>query len=82
MSEAIEQKSKENKFNKNKSTYKPRYNGKCKKRQWDDSEKTDISDKRQCISPFDRIKKRKSIILLGYSGVNYFGMQRYIQIKK
>ena len=26
--------------------------------------------------PFERIKKKKYAILLGYSGVNYYGMQR------
>lgn len=26
--------------------------------------------------PVDRVKRRKSLVLLGYSGVNYTGMQR------
>lgn len=57
-----------------------RYNGKLKKRQWDDNE-TGGAEKRiktteEGGEPFERIKRKKSIILLGYSGVNYFGMQR------
>lgn len=30
----------------------------------------------ESVVPFERIKRKKSLIVLGYSGVNYFGMQR------
>jgi len=59
--------------------YVPRYNGKIKKRQWDDTKGPQPEKKPRTEGEeqtFERIKRKKSIILLGYSGVNYFGMQR------
>lgn len=54
---------------------KEKYNGKVKRRAWQDY--TDDSAKKfKELDPSERIKRKKSVILLGYSGVNYFGMQR------
>lgn len=53
---------------------KSRYNGIVKKRKWEDppSDPEAVKD----FDPATRVKKRKCIILLGYSGVDYLGMQR------
>lgn len=62
---------------------KYKYNGKIKKRNWEDrrSDRDSITDeKRQKIDPKDRVKRRKFAILLGYSGADYFGMQRNPQM--
>lgn len=82
--------------------YKPRYDGRAKKRNWvdyskqegsrdapagssrnnprDDDDDEDAAaataEKRAAFNPADRIKRKKCAVLLGYSGVNYFGMQR------
>lgn len=66
---------------KTKSTWqpKPRYNGRHKKRQWENGSRSrdDESDtKRVRIKPEERIKRRKFCLLMGYSGTNYLGMQR------
>ncbi|KAM7360490.1 pseudouridine synthase 1 isoform 1-T1 [Cochliomyia hominivorax] len=50
-----------------------------KRRKWvdwktEDEEKGDV--KRPPFNPADRVKRKKTAILLGYSGANYFGMQR------
>lgn len=50
-----------------------------KRRKWvdwktEDEEKGDV--KRAPFNPADRVKRKKTAILLGYSGANYFGMQR------
>lgn len=59
--------------------YKSRYDGRKKKRQWqggsDYTEQTP-NPKKECTEPFERIKRRKSAILMGYCGKNYYGMQR------
>ncbi|CRK99788.1 CLUMA_CG013096, isoform A [Clunio marinus] len=57
---------------------KERYNGKFKRREWvEESEEAKKARLEQNpIDPEDRIKRKKSVVLLGYSGVNYFGMQR------
>lgn len=52
---------------------KPKYDGRIKKRQWEDANESDESKKAR-TEP--RVKRRKSIILMGYSGINYYGMQR------
>lgn len=58
---------------------KPRYDGRCKKRQWEDR-RTDkgesFYEKKAKEEGFERVKRRKYAMLLGYSGVDYFGMQR------
>ncbi|KAH0822550.1 hypothetical protein GEV33_000205 [Tenebrio molitor] len=67
---------------------KPRYDGRIKKRQWEDRR----SDKGAGLDPtksklikketeitgelLEKIKRRKFAVLLGYSGTNYYGMQR------
>ncbi|XP_063832496.1 pseudouridylate synthase 1 homolog isoform X1 [Ostrinia nubilalis] len=63
--------------NKNFTRYKRRY----MKRQWEDvnpnkKENGDTDEKRICDKPVERIKRKKMAVLLGYSGVDYFGMQR------
>lgn len=59
---------------------KPRYNGRHKKRQWENTDRNRRDDacdeKRVCIKPEERIKRRKFCMLMGYAGANYFGMQR------
>lgn len=51
-----------------------RYNGVVKKRKWEDPPAD--PDAVRNFDPASRVKKRKCIILMGYSGVNYLGMQR------
>lgn len=76
MSEAIEA-AKNNLKNKTKEDrYKPRYNGRAKKRQWEDFGSEGNPEKRANFNPEDRVKRKKFLLLLGYSGANYFGMQR------
>ncbi|XP_060530503.1 pseudouridylate synthase 1 homolog [Cylas formicarius] len=78
-------------MNKNKEVRKPRYDGRTKKRQWEERR----SDKGEGLDPTlpklqkvidkipasektlaDKIKRRKYAILLGYLGTDYYGMQR------
>lgn len=54
--------------------YKPRYNGRVKKRQWEDFGSEGNPEKRANFNPEDRVKRKKFCLLLGYSGANYFGM--------
>ncbi|KAJ6634813.1 tRNA pseudouridine synthase A [Pseudolycoriella hygida] len=65
----------------NANKYKPRYNGRVKKRQWEDYESEGHPEKRANFNPEDRVKRRKFCLLLGYSGANYFGMQRNPNMK-
>ncbi|XP_045469503.1 tRNA pseudouridine synthase A [Harmonia axyridis] len=57
-----------------------KYDGRLKKRQWQDrrSDNRDskISKTNENSEPFERIKRRKYAMLMGYCGVGYFGMQR------
>ncbi|XP_045538127.1 tRNA pseudouridine synthase A isoform X2 [Papilio machaon] len=51
------------------------------KRQWEDEIKDKKEDgetdgKKPCDAPFERIKRKKMAMLLGYCGVDYYGMQR------
>lgn len=58
--------------------YTPRFKNKMKKRQWEEKQEA-VEKKARNDSddiPFERIKRKKSIILLGYNGKLYFGMQR------
>lgn len=75
---------------KKKDAYKPRYDGRAKKRNWVDYnrnaetqavDEAAIAEKRANFNPADRIKRKKCCLLLGYSGVNYFGMQRNPEMK-
>ncbi|XP_019869602.2 pseudouridylate synthase 1 homolog [Aethina tumida] len=75
-------------FSMNKSAKKPRYDGRCKKRQWEDRRSDKIETdtdgakqpKLETLVPRnendERLKRRKYVLLLGYSGVDYYGMQR------
>ncbi|OWR52616.1 Pseudouridine synthase, partial [Danaus plexippus plexippus] len=55
---------------KNRTRYKRR-------RQWDDrKENGESQEKKTCDKPFERIKRKKMAMLLGYCGVDYYGMQR------
>lgn len=56
-------------------TKKVKYDGRCKKRQWQFNRRDD-NVKREKINPEDRVKKRKFLMVLGYAGANYVGMQR------
>lgn len=63
--------------NKHMTRYKKRF----MKRQWEDygsnkKENGESEEKRVCDKPVERIKRKKMALLLGYCGVNYFGMQR------
>lgn len=63
---------------------KTKYNGKIKKRNWEErrSDTGETDNKR--VKPnedFVRVKRRKYAMLLGYSGVDYYGMQRNPQMK-
>lgn len=53
---------------------KERYNGKVKRREW--QQETEEAKKARLENPVDRVKRKKALVLLGYSGVKYFGMQR------
>lgn len=70
---------------------KARYDGRSKKRQWEERRTDkgaafDVKKSKQegteDDKPFERIKRRKFALLLGYSGQNYFGMQRLVIISK
>lgn len=69
-----------------KAIRKQRYDGRSKKRKWEErrsdyvetENKTDVSgDKQLKVDAFERIKRKKFVLLLGYSGAEYLGMQRY-----
>lgn len=71
---------------------KTRYDGRSKKRKWEDrrsdkgevlehdSKQSKLENNRVVEVPvekiIDKIKKRKFVLLMGYSGVGYLGMQR------
>lgn len=67
---------------------KVKYDGRSKKRQWQER-RTDKGagldptlpkllkvDGESAVQPIDKIKRRKFAVLMGYSGVGYYGMQR------
>lgn len=59
------------------NTKKQKYDGRSKRRRWDhDRRGADDDPKRVRINPEDRIKRRKYIMLMGFAGANYCGMQR------
>lgn len=47
-----------------------------RKRQWEDNTKTNGAPEEKRDKPFERIKRKKMAMLLGYCGVDYYGMQR------
>lgn len=58
-------------INKNLTRFKQRY----MKRQWEELNKKDNGESEE-KKPHERIKKKKMALLLGYCGVDYYGMQR------
>lgn len=52
-----------------------KYDGRKKKRQWVFNRRDDDA-KRVRTAPEDRVKRRKYLLVLGYAGANYIGMQR------
>lgn len=54
---------------------KERYNGKIRRRDWVE-ETEEAKRARLEANPVDRVKRKKSVVLLGFSGVKYHGMQR------
>lgn len=61
--------------NKPEQIKKPKYNGRCKKRAWVFNRRDDDA-KRVRTNPEDRVKRRKFLLVMGYAGANYIGMQR------
>lgn len=63
---------------------KERYNGKFKRRDWkpetDEAKKARLDAAAERGEVFERVRRRKGAVLLGYSGVNYCGMQRNISV--
>lgn len=58
-----------------------RFQQRRRKRQWEFNEEkkeenSECEAKKPCDQSFERIKKKKMAMLLGYCGVDYFGMQR------
>lgn len=55
--------------------WKGKYNGRSKKRSWEFNRRDD-NVKRVRTDPEDRVKRRKFLLVIGYAGANYVGMQR------
>lgn len=72
----IREKTQQDKADKSRNRYDIRRNK--NKRAWEDDHRTpeEIAAKRASMNPEDKVKRKKSVVLMGYSGVNYFGMQR------
>ncbi|CAF4880800.1 unnamed protein product [Pieris macdunnoughi] len=62
-----------------------RFQQRQRKRQWEFNENkkgnSECEAKKLCDQPFERIKRKKMAMLLGYCGVDYFGMQRNPGVK-
>lgn len=64
---------------------KPKYDGRSKKRKWEERRSDYVAtgnaeavdEKKVKDESFERVKRRKFVLLLGYSGEEYLGMQRY-----
>lgn len=54
---------------------KGKYDGRSKKRSWTFNRRDD-DVKRVRTDPEDRVKRRKFLLVVGYAGANYMGMQR------
>lgn len=82
MEKAIEKKVEQIKEN-NQERFKrkcERYNGKVRRRDW--VEETEEAKKiRLETNPVERVKRKKGVLLLGYSGADYYGMQRNPDVK-
>lgn len=59
-------------INKNLTRFKKRW----MKRQWEELGTKKENGESEEKKPCERIKKKKMAMLLGYSGVDYYGMQR------
>lgn len=57
------------------STKRVKYDGRSKKRAWHFNRRDD-NVKRVRSDAEERVKRRKFLVVLGYAGANYFGMQR------
>ena len=82
MEKAIEEKVEQNNEVKQKrhKAKQEKYNGKAKRRDW--IQETEEAKKLRLENPVtERIKRKKALVLLGYSGVNYSGMQRNPEVK-
>lgn len=68
------------KRNEKRKMKKERYNGKHKKREWEpeteDEKRIRLEKLAESGEVFERVKRKKCAVILGYSGVNYHGMQR------
>lgn len=81
MAEQLQNANSEEKKTRKKEPYKPRYDGRAKKRNWEDYSAEGPREKRENFNPGDRVKRKKCCLLMAYSGVNYFGMQRNPEMK-
>ncbi|XP_055694887.1 pseudouridylate synthase 1 homolog [Lutzomyia longipalpis] len=87
MSEAIDVKKAEIALEKQrKKEYKSRYDGSKKRCNWVTTPPSGTTEegpegKKACLEPFVRIKRKKSVVLLGYAGKDYYGMQRNPDVK-
>ncbi|KAL5273675.1 PUS1 family protein [Megaselia abdita] len=80
MSEGLKEIQERSQVGKEKVPYKSRYDIRRNKnkRLWEDETRTpeEIAAKKASMTPEDKLKRKKSVLLMGYSGANYFGMQR------
>ncbi|XP_068619637.1 pseudouridylate synthase 1 homolog isoform X2 [Battus philenor] len=57
-----------------------RYKKRLRKRQWEDNnqnrKENGETDEKKLCEPVERIKRKKMAMLLGYCGIDYYGMQR------
>lgn len=81
MEKAIEERAEQLKEDKQElqKAKRERYNGKVKRRDW--APETEEAKKLRLENPVERVKRKKALVLLGYSGVNYAGMQRNREVK-
>jgi len=78
MEKAIEERVENNKeisIEKHKNK-RERYNGKVKRRDWVEETEEAKRIRLEETNPVDRVKRKKAVLMLGYSGVVYNGMQR------
>ncbi|XP_031636723.1 tRNA pseudouridine synthase A-like [Contarinia nasturtii] len=73
--EVIKPNSEQSNDNKPTQMKKTKYDGRSKKRAWVFNRRDDDA-KRVRTNPEDRVKRRKYLMVMGYAGSNYIGMQR------
>lgn len=56
--------------------WKGKYNGRSKKRQWQFNRRDDSVKRVRAEPEAERVKRRKYLLVIGYAGANYIGMQR------